>query len=158
MGKMNDLWCPLARGKVMKFEMLRLISSWQASSTLMVSLLGWQITKASVVRCCRGPLSGEDGGFQPLAWPVSSVVVVMAGLWTSMSLWLPKRLRSKMSCLALTLQMSTLVGLKFDLMAELVRDFIGGSEDSCVAGSTSWWVSLWSGDADGGNHGLKTDI
>ena len=30
-----------------------------------------------------------------------------------------------MSCLALTLQMSTLVGLKYDLVAELVRDFIG---------------------------------
>ena len=30
-----------------------------------------------------------------------------------------------MLCLALTLQMSTLVGLKFDLWAELVRDFIG---------------------------------
>ena len=30
-----------------------------------------------------------------------------------------------MLCLALTLQMSTLVGLKYDLVAELVRDFIG---------------------------------
>ena len=97
---------------------------------------------------------GEDGGFQPLAWPVSSVVVVMAGLWTSMSLWLPKRSWSKMLCLALTLQMSTRSGLKFDLVAELISDFIGGSQDSCVAGSTSIWVSLCSGDADGGNHGL----
>ena len=37
---------------------------------------------------------GEDGGFQPLAWPVSSVVV-MAGLWTSMSLWLPTKVEVK---------------------------------------------------------------